>query len=110
MSPSCTSLHGTLSIFDVVFKNFRNQFKSDELFSAILIALEHTHDPVLAILGECTEALPNTPLDHVGEDKNADADLLLGCLSLCTSVLFSLVWQDLPEVVEDNLDTWMSTY
>uniref|UniRef100_UPI0035900396 exportin-2 n=1 Tax=Myxine glutinosa TaxID=7769 RepID=UPI0035900396 len=97
-------INGVLHTAHSLFKRYRHEFKSNELWSEIKLVLDVFAAP-LTELFKVTIGLCNT---H-GTDANA-LKILFSSLILISKVFFSLNFQDLPEFFEDNMESWMTNF
>eukprot|EP00117_Sycon_ciliatum_P032906 scpid41873/ scgid25428/ Exportin-2; Cellular apoptosis susceptibility protein; Chromosome segregation 1-like protein; Importin-alpha re-exporter len=97
-------INGILQTAHSLFKRYRHEFRTDELFSEIKYAIQEMAKP-LTILFKNTIAL-------AGEHANNAAALqvLFGSLALISKIFYSLNYQDLPEFFEDNMSIWMDNF
>ena len=90
-------VNGVLMTADSIFRRFRHVQKSDELYRVIIYTLKHIQEPLLKLLihtGSRADELANDPVQLKPKMET---------LRLGTSILFSLIFQDLPEFYEDNM-------
>mmetsp|Transcript_3279 Transcript_3279/g.7209 ORF Transcript_3279/g.7209 Transcript_3279/m.7209 type:complete len:343 (+) Transcript_3279:814-1842(+) len=90
-------VNGVLMTADSIFKRFRHVQRSDELYRVIIYTLKHIQEPVLKLLihtGTQVDAFVNDPIQLKPKMET---------LRLVVSILYSLVFQDLPEFYEDNM-------
>jgi len=93
-------LKGVLITAGTIFKRYRNQFKSDELFTEINYSVEHFYPA----LGQVYQM--------VNQQVQANAQNLpvlktyLSLLHDTFEIVHSLCWQDLPQVFEDDFKMW----
>ncbi|KAK9747097.1 Importin-beta N-terminal domain [Popillia japonica] len=97
-------INGILRTAHSLFKKYRYEFKSNELWTEIKYVLEKIAKPLTDLL-IATMALTQT---H-GNDANA-LKVIYGSLVLMAKVFYSLNFQDLPEFFEDNMETWMTNF
>ena len=96
-SPDTNVVNGVLMTADSIFKRFRHVQRSDELYRVIIYTLKHIQEPLLKLLvhtGNQADALANDPAQLAPKMET---------LRLVASILYSLVYQDLPEYYEDNM-------
>ena len=90
-------VNGVLMTADSIFRRFRHVQRSDELYRVIIYTLKHTQEPLLKLLmhtGSRADELVNDPVQLAPKMET---------LRLVNSILYSLVFQDLPEYYEDNM-------
>ncbi|RUP48679.1 Cse1-domain-containing protein [Jimgerdemannia flammicorona] len=94
--------NGVLQTAHSIFKRWRHQFRSDELFTEIKFVLEQFSAPYLQLF-QTTDAL-------VAQMANNAAALavLAQSLTLLIKIYYDLNCQDLPEFFEDNLPMFMN--
>ncbi|KAL3287433.1 hypothetical protein HHI36_001904 [Cryptolaemus montrouzieri] len=97
-------INGILRTAHSLFKKYRYEFRSDELWSEIKFVLEKIAQPLTNLLVTTIELAKK----HVN-DTNA-SKIIYGSLGLICKVFYSLNYQDLPEFFEDNMQTWMSNF
>lgn len=94
-------VNGVLMTADSIFRRFRHVQRSDELYRVIIYTLNQIQDPLMKLFvhtGTLTDALVNDP---------AQLKPKMESLRLVASILYSLVFQDLPEFYEDNMGALM---
>ncbi|KAF5296580.1 hypothetical protein FQR65_LT10233 [Abscondita terminalis] len=97
-------INGILRTAHSLFKKYRYEFKSNELFAEIKFVLEKLAQPLTDLL------LATMHLAKVhAEDVNA-LKVIYSSLVLVCKVFYSLNFQDLPEFFEDNMETWMTNF
>lgn len=97
-------INGILRTAHSLFKKYRYEFKSNELFAEIKFVLEKLAQPL-------TDLLLATM--HLAQVHAADVNALkviYSSLVLVCKVFYSLNFQDLPEFFEDNMETWMNNF
>ncbi|KAG8567511.1 hypothetical protein GDO81_013658 [Engystomops pustulosus] len=97
-------INGVLHTAHSLFKRYRHEFKSSELWTEIKLVLETFALP-LTNLFQATIGLCNTHATDVGALK-----ILFSSLILIAKLFYSLNFQDLPEFFEDNMETWMTNF
>ena len=100
-SSDANVVNGVLMTADSIFRRFRHVQRSDELYRVIIYTLKQIQEPLLKLLlqtGNQADALVNDAVQ---------LKLKMETLRLVTSILYSLVFQDLPEYYEDNMTTLM---
>ena len=95
---------GVLQTAHSIFKRYRHQFRSDELFTELNMVFSKFNQPYLQLFTN-TDSLID---QHAG---NADAlKVLFSCLLLLCKIYFSLNCQDLPAFFEDNMSSFMPLF
>ncbi|RZC37968.1 exportin-2 [Asbolus verrucosus] len=97
-------INGVLQTAHSLFRKYRYEFKSNELWLEIKYVLEKLAKPLTDLL----VATINLAQTHVN-DVNA-LKVIYHSLVLICKVFYSLNYQDLPEFFEDNMATWMSHF
>lgn len=97
-------INGVLHTAHSLFKRYRHEFKSNELWSEIKLVLDTFALP-LTELFKATIELCQTHATDVNALK-----VLFSSLTLISKLFYSLNFQDLPEFFEDNMETWMSNF
>ncbi|XP_050506211.1 exportin-2 [Diabrotica virgifera virgifera] len=97
-------INGVLRTGHSLFKKYRYEFKSQELWIEIKYVLEKLAQP-LTDLFVATINLAQTHSNDVNALKVIYSSLVLIC-----KVFYSLNFQDLPEFFEDNIQIWMSNF
>lgn len=87
-----------------IFKRYRYEFKSQELWTEIKLVLDSFAKPL-------TELFINTVNLAAQHANNAVAiKIITSSLTLICKIFYSLNFQDLPEHFEDNMKTWMENF
>ncbi|KAK7791230.1 hypothetical protein R5R35_001387 [Gryllus longicercus] len=97
-------INGVLHTAHSLFKRYRFEFKSQELWSEIKIVLEKFAKP----LTDLFVATVNLTTVHAG--NNEALKVIYNSLVIICKVFYSLNFQDLPEFFEDNMETWMTHF
>uniref|UniRef100_A0A3Q2XII4 Exportin-2 n=1 Tax=Hippocampus comes TaxID=109280 RepID=A0A3Q2XII4_HIPCM len=97
-------INGVLRTAHSLFKRYRHEFKSNELWLEIKLVLETFALP-LTELFKATIELCQTHATDVNALK-----VLFSSLTLISKLFYSLNFQDLPEFFEDNMETWMTNF
>lgn len=97
-------INGVLQTAHSLFKRYRHEFKSQELWTEIKFVLERFAEP-LTNLFEITMEEAN----RCGGDPAKLKDILSSILLIC-KVFYSLNFQDLPEHFEENMEKWMKNF
>ncbi|XP_044263819.1 exportin-2 [Tribolium madens] len=97
-------INGVLQTAHSLFKKYRYEFKSNELWLEIKYVLDKLAKPLTDLL-VATMGLTQAHQNDVSALKIIYHSLVLIC-----KVFYSLNYQDLPEFFEDNMATWMSNF
>lgn len=97
-------INGVLRTAHSLFKKYRYEFKSNELWTEIKYVLEKLAQPLTDLL-VATIGLAQTHSNDVNALKVIYSSLVLIC-----KVFYSLNFQDLPEFFEDNIQVWMTNF
>lgn len=95
---------GVMLTANSIMKRFRYVFKSDELFSEILVCLEKFALPLLAQFQKYSTLVTKYA------QNPTELIVVIETLRLMTRIFYSLNWQDIPEVFEDNITLWMTEF
>ena len=96
---------GVMLTANSIMKRFRYVFRSDELYSEILICLQYFQIPLLQQFQYYT----NTLLIQYSNNKT-ELIITIETIRLISRIFFSLNWQDIPEFFEDNVSVWMTEF
>ncbi|XP_010013451.1 PREDICTED: exportin-2 isoform X2 [Nestor notabilis] len=97
-------INGVLRTAHSLFKRYRHEFKSNELWTEIKLVLDGFALP-LTNLFKATIELCSTHANDASALK-----VLFSSLILIAKLFYSLNFQDLPEFFEDNMETWMTNF
>lgn len=97
-------INGVLQTAHSLFKRYRYEFKSQNLWEEIKLVLERMAKPLTDLL------LATMNLTKVHECNEQALKVIYGSLVLVCKVFYSLNSQDLPEFFEDNMPTWMNAF
>ncbi|XP_022090609.1 exportin-2-like [Acanthaster planci] len=97
-SEDFNTVNGILRTAHSLFKRYRHEFKSQELWTEIKMVLDTLAEPL-------TKRFEKTI-----QGTNGDVKMKYEALVLMCKVFYSLNCQDLPEYFEDNMKTWMSNF
>uniref|UniRef100_A0A4W4EA56 Exportin-2 n=1 Tax=Electrophorus electricus TaxID=8005 RepID=A0A4W4EA56_ELEEL len=97
-------INGVLRTAHSLFKRYRHEFKSNELWMEIKLVLDTFAQP-LTELFKATIDLCQTHATDINALK-----VLFSSLTLISKLFYSLNFQDLPEFFEDNMETWMTHF
>ncbi|XP_071836903.1 exportin-2-like isoform X2 [Apostichopus japonicus] len=97
-------INGILRTAHSLFKRYRHEFKSNELWTEIKLVLDNFAKPLMDLFVATMSQL-------VTHEKDLNAvKILYSSLTLIAKVFYSLNYQDLPEFFEDNMETWMTHF
>lgn len=95
---------GVLQTAHSLFKRFRYEFKSNELWAELKIVLDNFASPLLDLFEGMIEKVKTTTNNlHVQKQ-------IFEVLIMISKIFYSLNYQDLPEFFEDNLKRWMEPF
>ncbi|XP_005175375.1 exportin-2 [Musca domestica] len=97
-------INGVLQTAHSLFKRYRYEFKSQNLWEEIKLVLDRMAKPLTDLL------LATMQLTKVHENNVEALKVIYGSLVLVCKVFYSLNSQDLPEFFEDNMATWMNSF
>uniref|UniRef100_A0A8D2CLW6 Exportin-2 n=1 Tax=Sciurus vulgaris TaxID=55149 RepID=A0A8D2CLW6_SCIVU len=97
-------INGVLRTAHSLFKRYRHEFKSNELWTEIKLVLDAFALP-LTNLFKATIELCSTHANDASALR-----VLFSSLILISKLFYSLNFQDLPEFFEDNMETWMNHF
>uniref|UniRef100_A0A8D2ILN9 Exportin-2 n=1 Tax=Urocitellus parryii TaxID=9999 RepID=A0A8D2ILN9_UROPR len=97
-------INGVLRTAHSLFKRYRHEFKSNELWTEIKLVLDAFALP-LTNLFKATIELCSTHANDASALR-----ILFSSLILISKLFYSLNFQDLPEFFEDNMETWMNHF
>lgn len=97
-------INGVLQTAHSLFKRYRFEFKSQELWEEIKFVLERMAKPLTDLL----QATMNLTTVHASNEQALK--VIYGSLVLVCKVFYSLNSQDLPEFFEDNMAAWMGAF
>lgn len=97
-------INGVLHTAHSLFKRYRHEFKSQELWTEIKEVLDNFAEPLTKLF----VATMNLRTVHA---NNPEAlKVIYSSLVIICKVFYSLNFQDLPEFFEDNMGNWMSNF
>ncbi|KAL1191648.1 Exportin-2 [Cardamine amara subsp. amara] len=98
------SVNGILGTASSIFKKFRYQYRTDDLFTDIKYCLDNFAAPLTEIFQKTSSLI-----DSAASSGGSAAILkpLFECQRLCCRIFYSLNFQDLPEFFEDHMNEWM---
>lgn len=97
-------VNGLLGTANTLFKMFRDEQASDQLWLKLKYVLEQFQQPLLDLYKK-TSALVDA--------NSSNRDMLMNlfnALRLMTRIFYSLNWQTIPEYFEDHREEWMSEF
>lgn len=97
-------INGVLRTAHSIFKRYRHEFKSQELWSEIKFVLENFAAAFTQLFSSTVELAKK----HA-TDPNA-LKVIFSSIVLECKIFFSLNFQDLPEHFEDNMQIWMTNF
>lgn len=97
-------INGVLRTAHSIFKRYRHEFKSDELWKEIKFVLDHFAAPLTQLFVATMDLA-----EKHATDPNA-LKIIFSSLTLICKIFYSLNFQDLPEFFEDNMKIWMTHF
>ncbi|RWS29395.1 exportin-2-like isoform X1, partial [Leptotrombidium deliense] len=97
-------INGILQTCHSLFKRYRHEFKSQQLWTEIKFVLDTFAKPFTDLFVATVE-LSKTHANNAMASK-----ILYSSLVLCAKIFSSLNAQDLPEFFEDNMSVWMQNF
>ncbi|PVD23451.1 hypothetical protein C0Q70_16723 [Pomacea canaliculata] len=97
-------INGVLHTAHSIFRRYRHEFKSDELWKEIKFVLDN-FAVAFTELFKATMGLASTHANDPAALKVIFSSILLIC-----KIFYSLNFQDLPEHFEDNIKPWMDNF
>ncbi|GFO03315.1 exportin-2-like [Plakobranchus ocellatus] len=97
-------INGVLRTAHSIFKRYRHEFKSQELWEEIKFVLEN----FASTLTELFKATMGLATTHANDPKALK--VIFSSILLICKIFYSLNFQDLPEHFEDNMDVWMEHF
>ena len=97
-------INGILQTVHSLFKRFRHEFKSDDLFRTIKFVLDNFAQPFTDLF------VATMNLAAANTNNQQTLRVVYSSLVLCAKIFYSLNAQDLPEFFEDNLAIWMPNF
>ncbi|XP_050295241.1 exportin-2 [Anthonomus grandis grandis] len=97
-------INGILRTGHSLFKKYRYEFKSNELWSEIKYVLEKLAQPLTDLF------VATVNLTQTHENDTVALQTIFSSLVLICKVFYSLNFQDLPEFFEDNMQVWMENF
>ena len=99
-----TIINGILQTAHSLFKKYRYEFRSNQLFSEIKLVLDKLAAPITTLMSNLM-AFQQQHKDNIEALK-----IILSSINFICKIFYSLNFQDLPEFFEDNMATWMNTF
>ncbi|CAK9858088.1 unnamed protein product [Sphagnum jensenii] len=99
-----TIINGILQTSNSIFKRFRYQYKSNELFTDLKYCLDGFAAPLLEIFLKTGQVIAANS-ENLSVLKPA-----LECQRLSCCIFYSLNFQELPEVFENHMAEWMGEF
>ncbi|RKP38845.1 Cse1-domain-containing protein [Dimargaris cristalligena] len=96
--------NGVLQTAHAIFKRWRKEFRTNELFSEIKFVLEQFTGPFTQIFKTTDELI------EAHRNDAAALKTLLPTMLLLTKIYYSLNCQDLPEYFEDHMTEFMTVF
>ncbi|EDO41297.1 predicted protein [Nematostella vectensis] len=97
-------INGVLQTAHSLFKRYRHEFKSQELWTEIKFVLEKFAQPLTTLFKAIMEEA-----NKCGGDLKKLKVIFNSILFIC-KIFYSLNFQDLPEHFEDNMELWMKNF
>ncbi|GLJ21568.1 hypothetical protein SUGI_0400040 [Cryptomeria japonica] len=97
-------INGVLQTANSIFKKFRYQYKSNDLYVDLKYCLDGFAAPLLDIF------LRTGQLIVSNSQNGAVLGQLFECQRLCCRIFFSLNFQELPEFFENHMKEWMTEF
>jgi exportin-2 (importin alpha re-exporter) len=97
-------INGVLHTAHSIFKRYRYEFKSQELWSEIKLVLDNFAKP----LTDLFITMMGLAAQHV--NNPAAVKVIYNSLTIICKIFYSLNFQDLPEHFEDNMKSWMENF
>ncbi|KAJ8748577.1 hypothetical protein K2173_003478 [Erythroxylum novogranatense] len=107
-SNNYASINGILGTANSIFKKFRYQYKSNDLFIDLKYCLDNFAAPLLEIFLR-TASLIDLAV-NAGSATPATLKPLFESQRICCRIFFSLNFQELPEFFEDHMREWMTEF
>lgn len=97
-------INGVLHTAHSIFKRYRYESKSQELWEEIKLVLDRFAKP----LTELFVATMGLAQQHANNPQAVK--IIFSSLTIISKIFYSLNYQDLPEFFEDNMKTWMENF
>jgi len=98
------TVNGVLQTAHSLFKRFRYEFKSQNLWLELAFVLSKFAEPLLLLFKHLISEIPN----HV--NNVADLKPIFEVITMICKLFYCLNYQDLPEFFEDNIKDWMEPF
>jgi exportin-2 (importin alpha re-exporter) len=95
---------GVLQTAHSLFKRFRYEFKSNELWSELKFVLDQFASPLLDLYERMITMIPES-MSNAPELK-----AIFSVLTLICKLFYSLNYQEFPEFFEDNMKRWLDPF
>mmetsp|Transcript_22762 Transcript_22762/g.44700 ORF Transcript_22762/g.44700 Transcript_22762/m.44700 type:complete len:978 (-) Transcript_22762:250-3183(-) len=99
-----TVIVGLLETANTLFKMFRDEQASDDLFLKLKYCLEQFQAPLLVFFKQCTSMI------EANANNQEALSNVFTAVRLLTRIFYSLNWQDLPEYFEEHIAEWMTEF
>eukprot|EP01018_Ginkgo_biloba_P023988 Gb_25747 [translate_table: standard] len=103
-STDYTVINGILQTANSIFKKFRYQYKSNDLYIDLKYCLDGFAAPLLEIF------LRTGQLIRANSQSATVLRPLFECQRLCCRIFYSLNFQELPEFFENHMKEWMGEF
>eukprot|EP00118_Oscarella_pearsei_P025556 m.308373 g.308373 ORF g.308373 m.308373 type:complete len:973 (+) comp43881_c0_seq1:68-2986(+) len=97
-------INGVLKTAHSLFRRYRHELKSQELWLEIKLVLDKFCIPLTQLFQNLMALAGQHSADPVA------LKIIFSSLTLVCKIFFSLNYQDLPEFFEDNMATWMDNF
>jgi len=97
-------INGVLRTAHSLFKKYRYEFRSDNLYREINHVIANFANQLTQLFLQFVQILPQ----HV--NNKAQVKVFYSSLVLIAKIFYSLNYQDLPEFFEDNMKVWMENF
>lgn len=98
------ALRALLDTLDTIFEPYRHRFRTEEFFREIKHALLSVQEPLTAVFQTISNAILSNSFDG-----NTVGDIF-EIARICSSVFYSLNWQDIPEYFDDHMSQWIEPF
>ncbi len=99
-----TIIKGVMLTANSIFKRYRYVAETESLLIEIKYCLDQFAMPLLQQFQQLSQRVLHS------EQNNPELPLLFESLRLMSRIFYSLNWQDIPEVFEDNGSAWMTAF
>lgn len=97
-------INGVLHTAHSIFKRYRYESKSQELWQEIKLVLDSFAKPLTDLF------LATMGLAQQHANNPQAVKVIYSSLTIISKIFYSLNYQDLPEYFEDNMKTWMDNF